>query len=225
MLCLFSFEAFAPTRQEGKVRINNLEEILSDPIMRKSLISGVIEPLAMAAEQSPYRHRLLAWDLINEPEWALTGRGAPEDPSFYLLKTVRPVTYDFMSGFLQELTAGLRRHSSALITVGQTAPRWKHAWTHLKPDFYQWHLYDWMDERSVYLDPPDDKLCKPVVFGEIPMAPLVNDQNPGAPGTDERYKEMVLKMKTNGWAGAWAWSYRGRVPRNAPLSRLKSAFE
>lgn len=59
-----------------------LTQMVKDTTKRGKLLENVIRPLARAAEQSPYRHRLLAWDVINEPEWAISGSDPYGDPSF-----------------------------------------------------------------------------------------------------------------------------------------------
>ncbi|MCB1139654.1 MAG: hypothetical protein KDK23_12895 [Leptospiraceae bacterium] len=260
VLCLFSFEAFAPSRQEGRVFIRNLQDLLRDPSLRYSLYANVIAGLARTAQRSPYSHRLFAWDLINEPEWALIGSSPGEDPSYVPLKSVQPISHGFMLEFLKEVAFVLRLHSKAQITVGQVAPRWKNSWKELNLDFYQWHLYDWMEERSLYLHEPADT-CKPVVFGEIPMHALRD--TPGLPSDDatlqgeqdffdstekttgtsdskksrapalsansekgkqRRFLQMIRTMQRNGWAGAWVWSFQGRVPRGAPLDRIRRTY-
>tara|TARA_B100001778_G_C18168237_1_gene441248 strand:- start:238 stop:567 length:330 start_codon:yes stop_codon:yes gene_type:complete len=100
------------------------------------------------------------------------------------------------------------------------------AWSRLNLDFYQWHLYSWMEEKEIYRSQaPYRKQCAPVVLGEIPMGPLMESSEGGASGSlSEAFSKMIQEMQANGWAGAWVWSYQGRVPRGASLDILVPAF-
>ncbi len=254
VLCLFSFEAFAPERTDGGIRIRNLEDILADANLRESLLKNVIGPLARAIEQSPYGNRLLAFDLINEPEWALKGKNPYGDPVYYPLDSVRPVSHEFMEAFLLDLSYAIREHGSARITVGQAAPRWPRAWKKLNLDFYQWHIYSWMEEKAIYREAAPTELCAPIVFGEAPVGPLISgDERPtssdaeserSGPGLSHRedglpgshtvpelstnpavsFQSMVQTMERNGWAGIWVWSFQRPVPDGANLDILKPTF-
>lgn len=227
VLCLFSFEAFASERMDGGIRIRNLEDILNNAVLRLSLLQNVIGPLARTVQESPYAHRLLAWDLINEPEWSVKGQNRYGDPPYYPLDSVRPVEHEFMEAFLMDLAHTIRQQGDARITVGQVAPRYRNAWSKVGLDFYQWHLYSWMEERDIYhSQAPVKEFCAPVVLGEIPMGPLKPKHEVDASLSEkEGFRRMIQEMEENGWAGAWVWSYQGRVPRNASLDILPGAFQ
>ncbi len=67
---LFSFDNFHPT--PGRHRREDRRyhpHIVNDAERRAKLIDKVVKPLAKAVEQSPYRRRMIAWDVINEPSW------------------------------------------------------------------------------------------------------------------------------------------------------------
>src|SRR6185369_8457879 len=82
MLCVFSFDAFRPTAAMAGITIPGIAPIVRDAGKRAALLERVVRPLAQAAERSAYHDRLVAWDVINEPEWAIAGEGPAGDPAF-----------------------------------------------------------------------------------------------------------------------------------------------
>ncbi len=145
--------------------------MVKDTTKRGKLLENVIRPLARAAEQSPYRHRLLAWDVINEPEWAISGSDPYGDPSFDASPDLQPVSHAQMESFISATLNVLHQESSALTTVGGAAIKWGQAWAHVDIDFYQFHIYDWVNQWYPYnLSPSDFGVDdRPVVMGEFPI--------------------------------------------------------
>lgn len=216
VLCLFSFEAFAPEHQNGGIRVRNLEDVLRNSESRATLLKNVIEPLARFVQRHPLRHRVFAYDLINEPEWSIKGRNRYGDPGYTPLESVRPVSHEFMEKFLIDLANAVRNANGPLLTIGQVSPAWPRAWSRLQLDFYQWHLYDWMKQKEIYQKRPSDLgICdRPVIIGELPLAGLVPGQS---------HADVVTDLYRNGYAGAWTWSFQGRVPKGARLSEMGEA--
>ncbi|MEQ8353653.1 MAG: hypothetical protein RH862_19410 [Leptospiraceae bacterium] len=144
------------------------------------------------------------------------------------MESVQPVNHEFMEEFLMDLARTIRGSSNAQITVGQVSPGWPRAWNRLELDFYQWHLYSWMEQKDIYrTKAPYAELCAPVVLGEIPMAPLdshtvLNTVEESRGIQPEGFSRMIAEMRMNGWAGAWIWSYQGRVPAGARLPEFET---
>jgi hypothetical protein len=65
MLTLFSFDGF-----KSDVPNANMSVFATDATRRAALVTNVIRPFARAAQASSHAKRLIAWDLINEPEWS-----------------------------------------------------------------------------------------------------------------------------------------------------------
>src|SRR5262249_49610717 len=135
---------------------------------------NLVVPVADAVESSPYKHRMIAWDLINEPEWAVTGPNLYGGEAFDPNTSLDVVTHAEMEVFLQDLASHLRGHSSALLSVGSAAIKWYDAWQNVDQDFYMFHYYDWVYEYYPYTthNPSTLGLTKPVVIGEFPNAGL-----------------------------------------------------
>jgi hypothetical protein len=193
MLNLFSFDGFKTSAERA-----NMSVFATDAARRQALVQNVIRPFARAAQASPNSRRLIAWDLINEPEWAVSGPGVNGDQAFDPQDDMQTVTHAQMETLLRDVITGLRAESSALITVGAAAMKWKNAWLGLDLDFYQFHIYDWVHTNGWPYDRTPTQYGvngKPVVMGEFPPT--------GVAGAS--YRTVVDYWYGNGYAGALPW--------------------
>ena len=200
MLTLFSFDNFRPTKMDAGVLARSIRPIVLDPAKRKALLEKVVRPIARAASASPHAKRLIAWDVINEPEWAIRGASAyGGDPDFDPNPELEAIEHGEMETFLREVITVLREESEALITVGATAIKWKSAWSKLDLDIHQFHIYDWVNMYWPYHRSPADYGLddKPLVMGEFPMRGL----------RDVGYGTLLDSWYENGYAGALGWAY------------------
>ena len=208
MLTLFSFDGFAPTKTEFGIEIPGLKPIVVDSAKRTKLFDKLIGPVADAVESSPYRRRMIAWDLINEPEWAMTGPSLYGGTAFEPNSDLEAVTHAQMETFLKELTTALRAHSSAQITIGSAAIKWGDAWTHVGVDFYQLHYYDWVYEwfpLSTATLASAGLSGKPVVMGEFPNAGLSAIPGKGLPARTA--SQFASDLWGAGYGGALSWAF------------------
>ncbi len=198
MLNLFSFDNFNPTTTSSGVRIRGLQPIVLDAIKRQALLENVIRPMAKAVQASPYRKRMMAWDVINEPEWAIIGGSKYGDQDFNCNSSLQCLTHDQMESFLRDVTAVLRSESGGLVTVGGAAIKWAKAWSQLNLDFYQFHTYDWVNEWYPYSNSPAfyGITDKPVVMGEYPLTGLKGVPVP----------TMLTSWLKNNYGGALGWA-------------------
>ena len=193
MLTLFSFDNFKSNLPADR----NLATIGTNATQRAALVSNVVRPFARAASMNENADRLIAWDVINEPEWAVTGASLYGDEAFDPDDTCDAISHAEMETLLRDVITGLRAESSALVTIGAAAMKWKHAWTELDQDFYQFHIYDWVNDYWPYtMSPVDfDMGDKPMVMGEFPPTGLGGDD----------YRTVIDSWFANGYAGALAW--------------------
>jgi hypothetical protein len=215
MLTPFSFDNFRPTRMEAELRVRGMKPIATDDTKRRALIENVVAPLARAVEASPFKDRMIAWDIINEPEWAVTGPSMHGgDPEFDPMDELEPLTHAQMETFLRDVNTSLRENSSALITVGGTAIKWAHAWSKLDLDFHQFHMYDWVNMYWPYSKSPTDYglTDKPVVMGEFPINGL----------TGVSYSELLESWFSNGYAGALGWAFTDTMFNSGDYSAVKA---
>jgi hypothetical protein len=216
MLTIFSFDNFRATRMESTLKVRGISPIVRDDAKRRALMDNVIGPLARAVASSPHSKRMIAWDMINEPEWAITGASLyGGDPMFDPQTDLEAVTHAQMETFLRDTHKTLRANSQALITVGSTAFKWKSAWSKLDLDFHQFHMYDWVNMYWPYDRNPmayalDDK---PVVMGEFPLTGLMGVS----------YTKLLESWFGNAYAGAMAWAYTDPMfSGNRNLSEVKA---
>lgn len=216
LLTLFSFNNFAATSDEKGVHHVSLRPMVVDADKRSRMIKNLVGPVADVVEASPHKKRVLGWDIINEPEWAMTGdnkyggEGFVPDPNY----AVQAVSHDQMETFVVEVAANLHAHSRALVTVGSAAIKWGNAWTHSNLDFYQIHYYDWVYEWYPYktVTPVSVGLTgKPVLMGEFPNAGLsgINTTHNQVPVNlpARTAGELAADLYDQGYAGALSWAY------------------
>jgi hypothetical protein len=199
MLTVFSFDNFHPTGDEFDTHAVGLSTHIAEASWRQALVTNVIEPMAAMVTASPNADRMIAWDVINEPEWAMSGDSLYGDEPFDTNSELVGVTHAQMELFVNDVIAGLRRQNAAPISVGQAAAKWKNAFSQSNLDFYQIHIYDWVNEYWPYTQTPADLGLgdKPVVYGEYPGG--------GLSGVPER--ELLDTWFANGFAGALSWAY------------------
>jgi hypothetical protein len=215
MFTPFSFDGFkpdAPLANSGGKISRGIQPIVIDAARRKQLFDVVIVPIAKAVEASPYKKRMIAWDLMNEPEWAISGSDTYGDPAFGVSAGLNGVTFSQMETFLQEMTTAIRANSTALITVGQAAPKWPKAFSKLGLDFYTFHYYGWVYQWYPWtcFNPGTTlNLGKPVVAGEYPASGF--DAIPGATACGG---SVNLPARTGGQAAAdfWQYGFAGGLP-------------
>jgi hypothetical protein len=213
---LFSFDNFGI--QTGR---HDMAPIITSDANRAKLMTFVAL-VAKTVEADPNKDRVVSWDVINEPEWAIgsadgdvtgpateTGDMDPygdqaftpgqaaqggQPPPVYDL-----VTFSQMETLVRDTTTTLHQNSSALVTVGSAAVKWKEAWTHVGLDYYTLHMYDWVNQYWPYTTPVATYgYTLPVVLGEFPNAGLT-----GVP-----YATLLSTIfgSSVGYAGAMSWA-------------------
>ncbi|WP_438022715.1 endo-1,4-beta-glucanase [Sorangium sp. So ce233] len=205
MFTLFSFDGFYKTSHNPPpdLQVTSLGPVVADPSRRARLIENVVRPVARTVASSPHRSRMLAWDVINEPEWAMTGPSLyGGDPPFEGdASKFDLVTHAQMEALAKESAAVLRQETGAPVSVGSAAIKWGQAWTHADVDFYQVHMYGWVNDWYPYDRPLSEYglTDKPVIMGEFPMDPTAD--------MDVSYDRFVSDLYSIGYAGALSWAF------------------
>ncbi|HEX5478160.1 MAG TPA: hypothetical protein VFY79_00420 [Dehalococcoidia bacterium] len=208
-LVLFDFSLFNKEGWYGGVQLGGHSDLISDPAKRAALVNNVIRPLAERYGAEP---SIAAWELMNEPEFALSDLPQPAVNSGLVPVTMR----DFWS-YASAASQMFHLHSQTPVTIGSASLKWNAVWTDafatghgLSPihlDFYETHYYPWMDGWTIN-DPALGQttmspltqpvsglhLDKPIVVGEAYMPP----------GSGKSTLDTVLN---NGYAGLLGWSY------------------
>ena len=132
-----------------------------------------------------------------------------------------------MEVFIGDTIKVLRRETPDIpVTIGSAAVKWMGAWQNTDIDFYQPHIYDWVNDYWPYSASPEELGFgdKPMIMGEYPVEGLDDADHP----------TMLQSWFTNGYAGALGWDYRvthskgcllytSPSPRDATLSRMPSS--
>ncbi len=200
VLVLFDYKIFDQPVSVGGVQLGGHSRIVSDPAVRQSFLDNALKPILQRYGNSG---TIIAWEVINEPEWAMKIPFRRHMPS--------AVSVEVMRQFVEESVDYVHRYSAQVATVGSAERRLLYLWKGTNLDFYEFHWYPTM-ERGEPLDVPvaDLHLDKPCIVGEFPSA----DARRGAGA----YLNTYLK---DGYAGAFVWSYRAtdrftNFPKAAP---------
>lgn len=201
-LTLFSFDNFRGDDKAG----HGITPIVNDAKKVSTLVEQVVRPIARAVASSPHADRMISWDVINEPEWAITGNDGRGDEAFDPNPELMSVPFAAMESFVSSVVMGIRKESKAPITVGQAAIKWAHAFSQVGLDYYDVHYYGWVDQ---YYPLGSKSLAdyglgdKPVVVGEYPLDGWTN------PNGTLNANQIASKLFDLGYAGAKAWAFTG----------------
>ncbi len=181
-----------------------LSDLLTDEAMQQSYITESLIPLLQHTKD---KCNILAWEIINEPEWAM------DIPFAGTTKHTVPAVA--MQQFVGRIAEAVHRHSPHRVTVGSAGLRFntdvfaqtKNYWHDLAfqragltcgtatLDFYSVHYYRWRFENlSPFRHSTEElQLDKPVLIGEFGVL-------------EEPAGTLLEKALINGYAGAMAWS-------------------
>lgn len=181
---------------------------LADPDAQGRVIETIVAPLAARYGSGGVRRDLRpavhAWDLLNEPDWIVR--------EFHPSAAVEaPIAFDVLAGWVRDAATTLHRRDAGLVTIGNARLRFARAWDHpsLGLDFLQAHAYyDPVNDYDALLTSPKTLgLSRPLVIGECSAAGDAVDSVRGRPRLS--LPALSAAFADRGYAGAWAWSWRG----------------
>ncbi len=184
ILVLFDFSWFARPRIVEGVQIGGRSRLVAAREARRRLLDNVIAPIL---DRHAHDAAILAWDVINEPEWAT--RRHPLWPRGGISRRA-------MRAFIRDVTARVHSGTSQPVTVGCATAASLPLVAGLGLDFYQVHWYDHLPQTCAP-DSPVSGFCldRPVLLGEFPTRG--SSRPPGA---------ILQAARASGYAGALAWS-------------------
>jgi len=179
----FDFLLCGPKEMSGEVQLGGRRHWIRNREHWVALETRVLKPLFKRYGSHPV---ILAWDLFNEPEWAVCRMGWRE-------ASVPPW---LMRGRLARMARLAHRHGDRPVTVGLASARGLPLVRGIGLDFFQIHWYDRHDTSS----PLDRsvvrlKLDRPLLLGEYPTR------------NSRRCRGEILELAhRHGYCGALGWS-------------------
>ena len=182
MPVLLDFHLCATAQMVNAVQLGGHARLASDPDAREAFIDRVLRPLA---EHCGGDDAIVAWDIMNEPEWCL--EGGP-------LMRGTAIPFDALQAFLGDAVAAVQQAAPQPVTIG-CAGTWRlDLVTPLGLDFYQVHWYDRFGWRALARPVTQLGLAdRPVILGEFA-------------GRSARITDVLHAARQAGYAGALAWS-------------------
>jgi hypothetical protein len=182
MPVLLDFHLCAPRKMINGVQIGGRSRLMSDRDAAAAFIDRVLRPVV---ERYGTDETIVAWDIINEPEWCL--RGGP-------LFRRTAVPFSAVQDFLGAAVQGVKRWASQPVTIG-CAGTWRlDLVTPLDLDFYQVHWYDRFGWAALARPVAELGLGdRPVILGEFA-------------GRSTRIAGVLSAAKQAGYEGALVWS-------------------
>lgn len=172
---LFDFHLLDEARFENGVQLGGRASLLTDPAASRTLFDRALLPLFRRYGSRP---EILAWEIMNEPEWRMDKAGLPGEK---------------VRDFVRRAAGLAHEHARQPVTLGAATAGDLRRWRGLGLDLYQYHYYEHMSGDP---GPGRQKLDRPCVLGEFGTA----SRRP-----PEYYLDAALRA---GLAGAWAWSWR-----------------
>jgi hypothetical protein len=175
MFVLLDFVWCDPARVVKGVQLGGRSAVLQDAEARRALLDRVLRPVLKHYGTEP---TILAWDVINEPEW------------------IRTLTSEQLYEFLSEAVSLVHANAMQPVTIGSAGARWRTFYEGLGLDFYQVHWYDALTGQPP-LETPVIELGfdRPVVLGEFPTL-----------GSQRSMPAILDVAHAAGYAGAFYWS-------------------
>ncbi|MBN2398914.1 MAG: hypothetical protein JXI33_01090 [Candidatus Aminicenantes bacterium] len=184
---LLDFLWFGKAALVNGVQVRGRAGVISGAYKQRALRRRVLKPLFKRYGHSPV---ILAWDIVNEPEWVTLGFGDSSDTA---------VPYLTMRRFITKTARLVQRHTRQLATVGLANTAGLTLVRDSGLDFYQVHWYDRWDAQSPLDKPvPEWNLDRPLLLGEYPTKNSA--RSPDA---------IIASAKNSGYCGALAWSFLG----------------
>ncbi|HUZ00253.1 MAG TPA: GDSL-type esterase/lipase family protein [Thermomicrobiaceae bacterium] len=193
-LVLLDYMFMQDARVDHGVQLGGHAAVIDRAAGQQALVDRVFTPLFERYGDNP---SILSWEVMNEPEWALSDGGDPA------ASVSQPSTLANFRTFTRRVVDAVHRLTKSDATVGSADVKWLRDWQGLGLDYYQAHYYDWMASSS------SDNLVKLPYAALRIDRPLIVGEFPAAGSKTASLAQYLDAFSSHGYAGAWAWSYGG----------------
>ena len=185
---LFDFLWFGKATMVNGVQVQGHGNAIRSNYKQQALRRRVLKPLLVRYGASPV---ILAWDIINEPEWATSGYDEKVSG--------RTLSFLTMRRFIKKTAHLVHRHTRQLATVGLGNACGLPLAVDTGLDFYQVHWYDKWEAKAPLERPVSEwDLGRPLLLGEFPTR-----------NSQRQPQAIVAAAEKSGYCGALAWSVLG----------------
>jgi hypothetical protein len=174
MPVLLDFYLCKSGRLVNGVQLGGRARLVSDPDARRALVDLVLRPIA---ERYAGDDTIVAWEVMNEPEWCLES-----------------VAFAALQDFLGHAIRCVRESAGQPVTIGCASTERLDLVRPLDLDFYQIHWYEHFGSAALERPVADLELGdRVVILGEFP-------------GRSQSIANVLDTAKRAGYAGALVWS-------------------
>ena len=182
MPVLLDFHLCKPPRVVNGVQLGGRAQLITDTEARSALVNLVLRPIV---ERYGRDAAIVAWDVMNEPEWCLKDGASARR---------RGVAFEALQDFLGQATRCVHECARQPVTIGCAGTKGLDLVRPLGLDFYQVHWYEKFGWAALERPVADLELGdRAVILGEFP-------------GRCTSVRDALDAAKRAGYAGALVWS-------------------
>jgi hypothetical protein len=207
-LC-FSLIDFLWLQEHGGKRPRHAHEhALHFAAGREAFLQNVLIPLFREFRGHP---ALFAWDIANEPEWAIR--------EFHRVAAAKLRFADFRA-FAAEVARAVHEYGDVPVTLGSARLMWVRAWTEIGLDLYQAHYYPATEGTKRSLAQQLEKLPvldQPLWLGELPARDAAQNEY-SLPVALSACREAGMRG-----AAVWRWTQPEAEGTDVGIGRVDAA--
>ena len=187
--------------------------LITNATVQQSYLDKALKPLLQHVAASPYHNHVIAYDIVNEPEWTISGLGNSA-PNFSL---------SAVQSFTQKCASYIHQYGGAYATLGSGTPYFTVNWKNLGLDFYEAHYYpnfDWNGPGTGLPSYASLNLDRPCIVGEF----ATTDTSYNIGDTNVQSAQWYMNtIPTLGYAGAIGWGYNA-MDSNCSWSKFQTVY-